>query len=156
MNRGLSPPIKGFRNVSLTVSGPCSRFVCALCRRREQDSSNWKLKRNRCDRPVRVTEKLPSKIPKILCEGAPIPARMSARSVKRDPQKWNPRLGPITLQIIKMAHDPIANPLTFWRIMRSRISLAAYGGRSRAAIHASTRYAASITASAPTTVRLPP
>jgi hypothetical protein len=29
-----------------------------------------------------VTEKLPRKTPKILCEGAPIPARMSARSVK--------------------------------------------------------------------------
>ena len=31
-----------------------------------------------------------------------------------------------------------------------------YGGRSRAAIQASARYAASITASRPTTVRLPP
>src|SRR5450631_3419675 len=31
-----------------------------------------------------------------------------------------------------------------------------YGGRSRAAIHASARYAASIRASSPTTVRLPP
>ncbi len=37
-----------------------------------------------------------------------------------------------------------------------KLAWPAYGGRSRAAIQASARYAASITASRPTTVRLPP
>src|SRR6185312_15070991 len=51
---------------------------------------------------------------------------------------------------------PHPNPLPARAGRRSASEQASYGGRSRAAIQASARYAASITASNPTTVRLPP
>jgi hypothetical protein len=37
---------------------------------------------------------------------------------ERDQQKWKPVLRSSALQIIIMAHDLIAKPLTLWRIMR--------------------------------------
>src|SRR5260370_33330540 len=50
-----------FRNLSLTVQLPCSRFVGLPCRIWKQRRSNSKRLRNRCGGRLKVTQKLPQK-----------------------------------------------------------------------------------------------
>lgn len=63
--------------------------------------------------------------------------------------KWAPALQHITPQVWRAAWRPGHESI----LVRDEV---AYGGRSRAAIQASARYAASMKASTPTTIRLPP